>query len=174
MNKFFLIFIILISCKTNNTLTESRLANESSVFECPEDGTCSFEILKNKQIKLKSDEFGKSYIEIENKLASDLLKFNYKRNPIEDTADSNYEEIVFFQMNEFKDNMSLKDEALTSVNAIYGRLCFCRGSSGYFPIKQGTLNIEKLSNSNYQITFDFKINEVPQIITFFSKTIDLQ
>lgn len=173
MYKFFLLFLILSSCKVNEHVSKSNLLDKKDLFECPKDGVCSFEILKNKLIKLKKDEFGIPYIELDKSFTSDLLKFSYKRNPIEGVEDSNYEEIIYIDVKNIKKSISIKNEELSTVNAIFGRLCFCRGSSGYFPIQQGSLDINKISKNTYKIDFSFKINEVPQVITFFSDTFNL-
>ena len=173
MYKFFLLFLLLFSCKINNTISKDELSDKKNFFECPKDGVCSIEVLKNKLITLKKDEFGKSFIELDKSSTTNLLKFSYKRNPIEDVADSNYEEIIYIEVKNTNKIISLKNEELSTVNAVFGRLCFCRGSSGYFPIKQGSLDINKILKNTYKIDFSFKINDVPQVITYFSKTIDL-
>ncbi len=173
MYKFFLIFLFVFSCKVNNTTLENNQSDKKDFFECPKEGICSVEILNNKLIKLKKDEFGKSYIDLEESSKTNLLKFSYKKHPIEDTADSNYEEVVFIEIKDIEKNISLKNKELLTVNAVFGRLCFCRGSSGYFPIQEGNLSIKKVSKNTYKIDFSFKINEVPQVITFFSETFNL-
>lgn len=174
MYKFFLIFLLLLfSCKTNYDILEENISNKKTFFHCPKDGTCSFETLKGKLITLKKDDFGKSYIDLEKSSKTNLLKFSYKRHPIKDVADSNYEEVIYIEIKKNEENISLKNENLSTVNAIFGRLCFCRGSSGYFPIQEGNLSIKKISKNTYKIDFNFKINEVPQEITFFSDTFNL-
>ena len=173
VNKFSLIFIVLIACKTGNTSSKSELLNNGNLFECPKDGICTIDILKNKLIKLKKDKFDKPYIDLEESSTTNLLKFSYKRHPIKDVADSNYEEVIYIEIKKNEENISLKNEELSTVNAIFGRLCFCRGSSGYFPIQEGNLNVKKVSKNTYKIDFSFKINEVPQVITFFSETFNL-
>lgn len=174
MYKFFLLFLLLLSsCKANHDTIEENPSNKKAFFDCPKEGICSFETLKGKLITLKKDEFGKSYIDLEESYKTNLLKFSYKRQPIEDTADSNYEEVVFIEIKDIEKDISLKNKELLTVNAIFGRLCFCRGSSGYFPIQEGNLSIKKISKNTYKIDFSFKINEVPQVITFFSDTFSL-
>ncbi|HIC32315.1 MAG TPA: hypothetical protein EYO76_10400 [Flavobacteriaceae bacterium] len=157
----------------NEHVSKSNLLDKNDFFECPKDGICSFEVLKNKLIKLKKDEFGIPYIELDKSSTTDLLKFSYKRNPIEGVEDSSYEEIIYIDVKNIKKSISLKNEELSTVNAIFGRLCFCRGSSGYFPIQEGNLSIKKISKNTYKIDFNFKINGVPQEITFFSDTFNL-
>ena len=50
---------------------------------------------------------------------------------------------------------------------LFGRFCFCRGATGYYKVKEGNLKLKKI-NETYQLDFDFKINEVPQIISKIS------
>ena len=62
---FATIFIASCSCKKPTSQTTLNAKLES---ECPQDGTCTIEILENKSIAVKQDEFGSIYYTIEENL----------------------------------------------------------------------------------------------------------
>ncbi|WP_289043896.1 hypothetical protein [uncultured Olleya sp.] len=134
---------------------------------CPEDGKCTFDIIKNKSVVLKEDDFGASYIEEINN-NNTLLKFEYIRNPLEGTQDSNYKEIIYINLDEnFKNITKITD------NVIFGRICFCRGQTGYYKIENGNLNIFNTTENNYQLNIDFSTKEVPHVINTINETFKL-
>ena len=55
-----------------------------------------------------------------------------------------------------------------------GRLCYCKGETGYYPINNGEFNIEKSGRDTVKIDIEFSIKEVPQIISKISETISLK
>lgn len=166
-------FIILLSvfsgCKTKQEITKDVPAYFQNIA-CPDDGTCTFEVIKNSYLEIKSDEFGNLYPEIipGNKL---IVKYEYKRKEIENTADSSYSEFIYFELNMLEEHFILKDIDLQKVKLVYGRICFCRGSSGYFKITEGTLFIDKHSNT-LDIDLQFKVPKgIPQITTHIKESI---
>ncbi|WP_179353187.1 hypothetical protein [Winogradskyella vidalii] len=160
---FFLIAFLNFSCNSQKDNFTGVQSNTSEL--CPESGTCSFEILKNKSFKLVKDDIGEYYPKI-TEATSNLLKFEFKSGQIEAVPDSGFTEVVYLEINKEK-LMSFEDKMLKQVNASYGRLCFCRGQSGYFPIDKGQLNIKKITKTQYEIDFEFEINEVPQTLKQF-------
>ncbi len=164
----FIAFFSVYSCKTanENSLNHKRTI---SITECPSDGTCSFKTSYNKSIKLVNDEFGSAY-PIFSDDKSILLTFSYKRNEIPNTADGNYEEIVYIQLDKNNLELNLKDKELKKVNLTFARLCFCRGATGYYSIDNGNLSIKKIDKKTYQVNLYFKATEVPQIINEINET----
>ena len=73
----FYLIICLVSCKTKSKLT-STTVTEFTNMVCPEEGTCSFEILKNKILQIKTDNLGSLYPEVVYGNHS-VLKFEYKK-----------------------------------------------------------------------------------------------
>jgi hypothetical protein len=132
---------------------------------CPENGICNFEILKNKSFELVKDDTGMFYTEITDS-ESNVLKFEFKSGQIPNVPDSGFTEVAYIEFDK-NTNLSLKNDALKQVKATYGRLCFCRGESGYFPIKKGELILENISNNRYEIEFQFEVDEVPQTLKHF-------
>lgn len=167
----FLVVVLQIGCSANRNIKEEKIIKSSKSL-CPEDGVCTFEVLKNKSFKIKKDEFGLSYF---NLIDSDkiVLKFQYKRNEIPNTQDGGYVEEIFIEIDENTESIELKDSNLKNVNATFARLCFCRGQTGYYPIKYGNLSIKKLKDNYYILKIDFKIDMVPQVMNTIEKTFSL-
>ena len=172
MSKVLILLFFLVGCHSKKeVINKINISQKENLETCPDDGKCTIEIIKNKSIQLKKDEFGLTYIDFSESKSS-LVKYTYKRNNIENYADGNYEEIIYLEINDSINNYTLKNEDLKKVNAIFGRLCFCRGATGYYKIKEGDLNILN-KDKKLKVNFSFKINEVPQVIEFFNENIVL-
>lgn len=164
-----LIIFINISCITKKNST-ANIMNDTPQM-CPESGVCNFEILKNKSFELAKDGIGMYYPKFTDSKSS-VLKFEFKSGEIVDVPDSGFTEVVFIEIGKEKE-LSIQNLALKQVKASYGRLCFCRGKSGYFTIKKGNLNIKSVTKSLYEIEFEFEINEVPQTLKKFKITTEI-
>lgn len=167
---FFIPFVFLLSfcaSKKNNLELETTTQSKSN---CPVDGTCTISIFRNKQLEIKSDEFGSTYYSMNDSEKTAVIVYRYKRNPIENVEDSGYTEEIIFEIDNSAEKLSLKDIDLQQTKMIFGRLCFCRGQTGYYRVKSGSLKLEQIKNK-IQIDLDFKIKEVPQIIKYIKETI---
>ncbi len=163
--------IFYLSCKTNNTyITNDKISTQSTV--CPEDGSCSFNIERGNSLVILKDEFGNSYPEF--KESGDyLFVFEYKRNEIPGTADSNYTEKILIQFNPKSPEIQLKGKDLKEANVAFARLCFCKGQTGYYAIEDGELEIVQVDKNTYNLSLEFACNEVPQVITKISEIFTL-
>ena len=168
------VFILLASCKPcqnlNFVLSETVF---TKIVNCPDNGECSLELIPNKSLEFKKDEFGISYpIITEGKKT--ILKYTYNRNSVPNTQDSNYTEIVYAELDKTITEISLTNKELQTVKLYFGRLCYCKGETGYYPINNGEFNIEKSGKDTVKIDIEFSIKEVPQIISKISETISLK
>lgn len=171
-----LLFVIITafsfaSCKPIHQSNSDEIS-KTSISKCPEDGICTFEVLKNKNLTVKTDEFGNRYKEV---VTGEhiILKFEYKRNEIPNTADSGYTEEIYIELNPDEIETELQNSDLKKANLLFGRLCFCRGQTGYYEIDIGVLTIIKLGNDTYQLNLEFKCEAVPQIIETLNETFKL-
>ena len=151
------ISVLLLGC---NSVKKVDLSNNQTLLNCPDDGLCKVEILKNQCISIKNDEFGKLYYELLPCDEKNVVRYIYTRSVDEKYKDSGYREEVVFEVNSALSSMSLSDNTLQNMKMLFGRFCFCRGATGYYYIKNGDLKID-----NYKGVLDFKIEEVPQIIS---------
>ena len=169
MTKILLIVFLLIGCQSKKeAIISNNIIQKKEARLCPDDGVCTIEVLKNKSVHLKYDEFDLPYVDF-SESNSTLIKYSYKRNVEENLADANYEEIIYIEINDASIDFNLKNEELTQVNAVFGRLCFCRGATGFYPIREGELSLKK-TKENKELNFIFKINEVPQVINTIHET----
>ncbi len=166
---FIVVYFSFFACKSGQ---QTNVSEKPQSHHCPNDGVCSFEVLKNKSVVLKYDSTGQLYPEI-NDSKKIVIKFEYKRNEIPNTQDGNYREIVYFEIDPINPEVNFEDSELKTTNALFARLCFCRGQTGYYNIKNGKLSIKKINESNYGLEFDFKIEEVPQVIKSISENIQI-
>ncbi len=176
--KYILSIIILLfaSCKPTVNATFNFAVNEDVYMksvQCPEKGECSIELIPNKSIVFKTDNIGILYPVI-SKGKKTILKYTYKRNPIPNTQDSNYTEIVYAELDAKITEMALSDKELQQIKLHFGRLCYCKGETGYYPIKNGEFKISKGENKSVKIDFDFIIKEVPQLITRINESISIK
>jgi len=162
--------VMAVSCNGHQKLVENKESSTSNT--CPDDGICTLEVLEDKSFEIKSDAYGNTYPVISDG-HNTLLKFEYKKNEIEGTADSNYSEIIYAEIDGEIKNIALKDTELSAVKLAFGRLCFCRGQTGYYDVRNGSLAIEKINDKEYHFSLEFKIEEVPQVITRVSKLFSL-
>lgn len=167
-----LILTFILACNSNKNVAETSILNKTSQKNCPDDGECSFEVLKNKTFVIKKDEFGNSYSELLDGNTT-VLKFEYKRNTPPDLQDANYSEVIYIEIENINEGLNLKDNKLSEANVGFSRLCFCRGQTGTYPVKSGTLNLKKTGNETFNLSLDFKVSEVPQIITSINETFNL-
>lgn len=168
-----LLFLIMMSCKSTKNMTADVVVNKAiltNTLNCPENGDCTIELLPNTSLEFKKDEFGNLYPVISEGNKT-IFKYIYTRKPIPNTQDSNYSEIVFAELDASISEKTFTDETLQDAKLHFGRLCFCKGETGYYPIKKGKFKITKSSKNNLKIDFNFKISEVPQIISAINETV---
>jgi hypothetical protein len=171
MKKLFLIPLALglsfCNCKKNSVSKPTMVSIEST---CPENGKCSLEIIKNKSLEIKTDEFGKFYYALNDDVAKSVIHYQYNRTIEEGLQDGQHREEIVFEINNSDEKISYSDFALQNTKMLFGRHCFCRGQAGYFKVNQGTLTMERKKGSS-SIDLDFKIAEVPQLFTKVKATI---
>lgn len=166
-NIFFLLLSI-ISCKAgkeSNPIPELKMVNSI----CPSDGICSFEVLKNKSLQLKQDDIGALYPVLEEGKMT-VLKFEYQRSEIENTQDGQYSELIYVELPQKIQNIQLTNNELSISKVLFARLCFCRGQTGYYKVTNGQLEITKNKDATANFKLQFKIEEVPQIITLIEES----
>jgi hypothetical protein len=167
-----ILFFITVCCskKTNiipEKVVETKNENSElvkSITKCPQDGKCTTEILKNKSLVVKKDEFGSTYKEIVDNLNTSVIVYTYTRNEEKNIADAGYREEIVFEINNSETTLNLTDKTLQNTKMLFGRFCFCRGQTGYYIVRSGQFQLQKKS-STIEFNLDFKITEVPQVIT---------
>lgn len=162
---------MILACNANKSVSKETKV-DTLTTNCPENGTCTFEVLKNKNFNMKVDKFGNPYSELVDG-SKTVLKFEYIKNTSPEIQDDNYSEIIYIEIDDEITSMELKDQELSSVKAGFARICFCKGQTGTYPIKTGSLSISKRESNSYNLKFDFSIAEVPQIIKSINESFEL-
>ena len=173
-NILLLVLFVITSCKSaqNINYTLSELVSTKTI-NCPDNGECSIELIPNKSLEFKKDNFENSYPIISDGEKT-ILKYTYQRNPISKTQDSNYTEIIYAELNKNISEISISNNDLQTIKLYFGRLCYCKGETGYYPIKNGNFKLEILNKNSLKIDLEFTINEVPQLISKISETISFK
>ncbi len=165
---------IILACNANKNVSNDKTSNHGTSL-CPVDGTCTFEVLRDKNFNMKADKFGNPYSEL---VDGDniVLKFEYKRNTSSEGSvqDDYYSEVVYLEIDDNLASVELEGDELSSVNAGFARLCYCKGQTGTYPIKSGKLKIIELESNSYNVIFDFSVSEVPQIINSINESFELK
>ena len=168
MKFIYLLFALLLSlsCKTQQELTPNTPSPFNKI-NCPENGDCTFEVLKNSSLQIKTDSFGKLYPEIS---IGDKLVIKYEFKKKKEETDSNYSEFVYFEINKNDKQIILNGKELQKVKMVFGRICFCRDAMGYFKVTDGSLFLFN-KDGKIQINTKFKVNKVPQIVSEINENI---
>ncbi len=173
MKYFIIIFLSLFlsSCQAQKIDSKNKNVNYK-LDNCLDDGACTVEILYNSELEVKTDEFGNTYPKI-NIGDNMVVKYQYKKNEIENVADSSYSEIILFELNNDKIDLHLQNGDLQEVKLLFGRLCFCRGATGYYRVEKGDLKVN-FDKDKLKINLQFKVDKVPQKISNLTEVIPLK
>ena len=169
------LLVIVLGCKSNRINKILNNFSEKQLYElanCMDDATCSIEIIPRSNLLIKEDAFNNTYIEIEPGTKT-VIKYLFERNEIPNTADSNYSEMIYLETDNYDKNIRFKNESLAQVKMVYGRLCFCKGSSGYFKVKKGELELI-LKKNELTLKSNFSIDNIPQLLTEINENITLR
>lgn len=176
MRKLLIIpFLTLISAcnchkKISNETSEIKKDDIVTNSTCPSDGKCTIEVIKNKSLEVKSDEFGSTYYKLTDNINTSVILYRYNRNVEEELQDASYKEEIIFEINDNNEELLLSNSDLQITKMIFGRICFCRGQTGYYRVKSGKLFLTN-KKETIKLDLNFNITEVPQIINSLSYTI---
>lgn len=171
---FFLVLLV-VGCKSSQINTSLEELNEKHTVllsNCIDNAVCNIELLPKSNLLIKEDEFKNTYIEFE-KGNNTIIKYQLKKNELPNTADSHYSELIYLEIDNYNKSLNLKNEDLQQVKMIYGRLCYCKGSSGYFKVNKGSLELI-LSKNKLSLNANFNVENIPQIVSQINEKISLQ
>ena len=164
------------ACKTQ---TGNVISSENTTMEqmenkttgCPEEGTCSVVIHKNKSLSIEKDEFGALYPQLVDG-TNTVVEYTYLKEGPEGTADGNYSETIHFEIPAATTTLTKENASLQDVKLLYGKHCFCRGEAGYYTISNGKLLVEK-STQGIKFDLKFKVEKTSQVVTHISEVVKL-
>ena len=127
MRTILLLFILFIGISCGSQRSKSTIVlNENIMLDgtrCPENGSCTIELIPNKSLEFKKDEFGIIYPLITEGVNT-LLKYTYKKKPIPNLQDGNYSEIIYAEFNPTMQEITIENEELQQFKFHFGRFCF--------------------------------------------------
>ena len=147
-------------------------ASDKSMIEsvCPENGKCTSELLRNKSLNVKADEFGSIYYQTLESNETSVVIYRYDKNVAASLQDANYREEIVFEINNKTQTLSLSGKDLQQCKMLFGRFCFCKGQTGNYKVEEGTLNL-KQEGDTVQFDLNFTVNQVPQLINSVKATV---
>lgn len=157
----FMLLILLAGCGQARRGADSQQIPPPRV-NCPEGGDCSFEVLQHSTLTLKRDEIGMLYPEIAEGDGV-VLRFHFKKDTDPNDLDSSYSEYLLMEIDSGLVELGLRDKELQKVKMTFGRICYCKGEMGYFPVRQGQLFVYQ-KDGRLQVRTSFKVSKVPQIV----------
>lgn len=172
---YFLIPLFMVNaCKTptgsviSSENTMEQIDNNTS--DCPDDGTCTVVLHKNKKLTIQDDGTGSLYPDMEEG-SNIVVEYTYHKAGPAGTADADFTETIHFEIPSDMTKLSKENASLSDVNLLYGRHCFCV-DAGYHVVNKGKLLVDKTSDG---IMFDLKFNvgEIPQIVSHIKETVKL-
>ncbi len=163
MKTFFLLpaVLILFSCSSQKKTDFTTASVASS--NCPKDGECTVRLEKNQRLDIKRDEYGSLYYNMVPSDEKNVIVYEFSRGFDEQLQDSGYREHIVIETDIANPEMSLSNFTLEHANVLFGRFCYCKGATGNFKIKEGTLEVTRI-NDGLSLKMDFKVAEVPQEI----------
>jgi hypothetical protein len=147
-------------------------ASDKSMIEsvCPENGKCTSELLRNKSLYVKADEFGSIYYQTLESNETSVVIYRYDKNVPASLQDASYREEIVFEINNKTQTLSLSGKDLQQCKMLFGRFCFCKGQTGNYKVEEGTLNL-KQEGDTVQFDLNFTVNQVPQLINSVKATV---
>ena len=171
MKKLFLLPLALglsfCNCQKSTIPKNNTVAIES---ECPENGKCTIQIFRNKNMEVKTDEFGSIYQAMNDDSNKSVVVYQYNRNVEEGLQDGQHREEIIFEINNSDAEIQLSDKELQETKMLFGRHCYCKGQAGNFKVEKGTLNLTNKAGI-VTVALDFQITKVPQLFTTVRATV---
>lgn len=154
------IIVAFVSCKSTKEINESKF-----VFEgCPDGGECEFEVIEDTRVFMAGDDQMGHFPKLESSKEMHTIKISYTKETMENLMDDEYIEVFYFTIGNDQNKINLSNSELYQANLIYGRICACRGQTGYEKIDQGNLEVNFSGNSQH-IKLQAKPNKYPILMS---------
>ena len=179
MKAFFLMLPLLMvnACNTTKTTQVSSSEDKTEVMEnskkqCPDDGVCTAEVQKNKQIILKNDEATNMVYPVIKDGNNMVVVYTFSQKGPEGTVDGNYSETIHFEVPANLSELDKKGASLQDVKLLYGKQCYCKGEAGFYIVENGSLQVTKTKNELH-FELQFVVDKTSHKLSKISKTIKL-
>jgi hypothetical protein len=129
---------------------------------CPNNGNCSVEILKNKSINIKEINGGILFDLSDNERKT-VIQYQYSLNQDKVAIDGGYSESIIFEIDNVSKGAIFTGKSIQDTKMLFGRFCRCRDGAGFFKVYDATLDIKKIGE-NIDFELDFNTGKIPQVI----------
>ena len=165
MKQFALMLLpfLVLACASQKSTKDTITGKHTIESQCPTQGTCNLEVLKDKSLVIKNDNFGRPYYATQDAPGKLVVRYTYtkKKNPL--YQDDIYSEEVVFETDNTLSNIK-KEAAFTDVNLLFGVQCFCRGKAGYYRPQKGSVSYTK-HHLTIKLPGDIIDNQLTKTIT---------
>lgn len=155
--------LAIACCSTKPTSSKESSENMKIENTCPENVDCSFEILQNKSLSIKTDGIGKIYYELEDNPNTAVYLYKYEKKIADKTLqDAGYREEIVFEIDKNLATFSISGKELRNTKMLFGVFCYCKGKAGYYKVNDGSINKTKsyLNIAIIPIVDNQKVTEV--------------
>jgi len=129
--------ILLFACSSQKGKAVASY-NYTIASDCPPGGTCSFEVLKDKSLLIKSDSFDRTYYELQDAPGKLVLVYAYNKTKNPEFQDDFYSEEVVVETDDKFSNLKGEGEH----DIFFTVRCFCRGKAGTYRLVAGTATVK--------------------------------
>lgn len=138
MKNSWTVFIILLFVACSSVRPGGyNLENPVVTSRCPDNSTCTFEIIKDKSLKIITDVNGRSYYQLTDAPGKNVAKYTFARATPAGTQDGSYSEEIVFESDDTFSNIKY---GKAPAKKLFGVHCFCRGKAGYYAIDKATFS----------------------------------
>jgi hypothetical protein len=172
---FLIISTMAVSCGSHPSKSDVVINTNVLVENAngPKNGTCTLELMAKKSINFKKDDFGILYPVI-SEGEKTILKYTYNKYASPKYQDGHYTEIIYAEFDSVLHTTSIENKELEQFKFHFGRLCFCKGETGYYPLTRGKFKLGKKGKDSVRIELNFEVKEVPQIVKDFCEIISIK
>jgi hypothetical protein len=158
-----MIFVFLASCHPTKDFPAYRDNITNIEMGCPTDGICEIEVKENKAMDIMTDASGSFFYKLHDDNSKAVIVFSYTKSTPKEIQDGTYKEEVVMEIDKSQKATEIVDFSSGIPKILFGRFCYCKGYTGYYKIDSGKLKIA-LNGNKKDFYFNFKINEVPQVL----------
>ncbi|NBL64682.1 hypothetical protein GV828_05650 [Flavobacterium sp. NST-5] len=133
------LMIMLMGCHSQKKSMEE---NKVTISNCPNTGTCKFEVFENKKLVLNTDVTDKIYYAFEDNVGSNVYVYQYNKITEPELVDAGYREEVLFELDQNMAKINLEDKNLQEIKLVFGVMCFCRGKAGNYQVLSGKFSYD--------------------------------
>ena len=130
---FLVLILTLFGCATKR-VAASITGKHIIESECPPNGTCAFEVLKDKSLVISTDKTSRTYYTIIDTPGKSVVSYKYSKTQNPEHQDDFYSEEIVFETDERFSNLTGQGEH----DIFFTVQCFCRGKAGTYQLVAAT------------------------------------